>query len=220
MQEGEGSDITKEGFDPKAGTMINSGFLNGLPVKKAITASIEKLEELNIGKGKVNFRMRDAIFSRQRYWGEPLPVYFKDGIPYTLQENELPLVLPEISEYRPTETGEPPLGRAKGWGYKGKDGKTYPYELSTMPGWAGSSWYFLRYMDPSNKDRFVDEKVEQYWKNVDLYIGGSEHATGHLLYSRFWNKFLFDLGLISSDEPFQENDQPGNDPGSIESGST
>ncbi len=204
VQEGEGSDITKENFDPKAGTMINSSFLNGLTVKEAIPTSIKKIEELGIGKGKVNFRMRDAIFSRQRYWGEPIPVYFNDGLPYPLKEKELPLLLPEIDEYKPTESGEPPLGRAKDWKYTAADGKHYQYELSTMPGWAGSSWYFLRYMDPKNANSFADADIEKYWNTVDLYIGGSEHATGHLLYSRFWNKFLFDYGLITSKEPFQK----------------
>jgi leucyl-tRNA synthetase len=200
VQEGEGTNITDEDFDPKKGTMINSGFLNGLLVKDAINKAIEFIEEKGIGKGKVNFRMRDAIFSRQRYWGEPIPVYYKDGIPYTLNENDLPLVLPEIDEYKPTETGEPPLGRAKD--FKTKEG--YPLELNTMPGWAGSSWYFLRYMDPRNEKEFVGKEEEKYWNQVDLYIGGAEHATGHLLYSRFWNKFLYDLGYVSSEEPFKK----------------
>jgi leucyl-tRNA synthetase len=200
VQEGAGSDISKEDFDPKAGTMVNSGFLNGMLVKDAIKAAMKYTEEKGWGKIKVNFKMRDAIFSRQRYWGEPVPVYFKEGLPYPLAESELPLVLPEIQEYKPTETGEPPLGRAKNWKYKGE----YSYELSTMPGWAGSSWYFLRYMDPQNKDRFVGPDAEKYWNDVDLYIGGSEHATGHLLYSRFWNKFLFDYGLITKKEPFKK----------------
>ncbi len=200
VQEGPGSDISKEDFDPKAGTMINSGFLNGMMVKDAIKAAMKHTEENGWGKIKVNFKMRDAIFSRQRYWGEPVPVYFKDGLPYPLAESESPLVLPEIQEYKPTETGEPPLGRAKNWKYKGE----YSYELSTMPGWAGSSWYFLRYMDPTNQDRFVSPDAEKYWNDVDLYIGGSEHATGHLLYSRFWNKFLFDYGLITKKEPFKK----------------
>ncbi|HYG39087.1 MAG TPA: leucine--tRNA ligase [Cytophagales bacterium] len=200
VQEGEGTDISQENFDPKKGTMINSDFLNGLPVKEAIQKAIAFVEEKGLGKGKINYRMRDAIFSRQRYWGEPIPVYYKDGIAYSLDEKELPLVLPEIDEYKPTETGEPPLGRAKN--FKTKEG--YPLELNTMPGWAGSSWYFLRYMDPKNEDRFVGKEKEKYWNQVDLYIGGAEHATGHLLYSRFWNKFLFDLGLVTSDEPFKK----------------
>ncbi|HEY8400198.1 MAG TPA: leucine--tRNA ligase, partial [Cytophagaceae bacterium] len=200
VQEGEHTDISKEDFDPKAGTMINSDFLNGLTVKEAIQKAIEFVEKKGIGKGKVNYKMRDAIFSRQRYWGEPIPIYYKDGIPYAFDEKDLPLVLPEIDEYKPTETGEPPLGRAKN--FKTKDG--YPIELNTMPGWAGSSWYFLRYMDPQNKERFVSKEAESYWNEVDLYIGGAEHATGHLLYSRFWNKFLYDIGYVSSEEPFKK----------------
>lgn len=200
VQEGEGSDITKEDFDPKKGTMINSGFLNGLPVKEAITKAIEHVEANGWGKGKINFRIRDAIFTRQRYWGEPIPVYFKNGLPYVIDESKLPLTLPEIDAYQPTETGEPPLGRAKNWLHDGK----YQHELSTMPGWAGSSWYYLRYMDAHNNNAFVSKDAEAYWQNVDLYIGGAEHATGHLLYARFWNKFLFDLGLVTSKEPFKK----------------
>lgn len=199
VQEGAHTDITQDGFDPKAGTMINSGFLNGLVVPEAIQKAIQFVEEKKIGKGKVMYRQRDAIFARQRYWGEPIPVYYKDGLPYTMEEKDLPLELPQIDEYKPTATGEPPLGRAKDFSYKG-----YPLELSTMPGWAGSSWYFLRYMDAQNDDRFVDAIVEKYWNQVDLYIGGAEHATGHLLYSRFWNLFLYDLGLVSSPEPFKK----------------
>jgi len=195
----EGS-TSEEVYEAKEGKMMNSGFLNGLEVKEAIKAAVAKFEEMGIGKGKVNYRMRDAIFGRQRYWGEPIPIYYKDGIPYPLPEKELPLVLPEIDAYLPTETGEPPLGRASGWKYQGQ----YAYELSTMPGWAGSSWYYLRYMSPDNNERFVTAEDEQYWKNVDLYIGGSEHATGHLLYSRFWYKFLHDLGLVSDIEPFHK----------------
>ena len=195
----EGS-TTDEVYEAKEGKMMNSGFLNGLEVKEAIKVAVAKFEELGIGKGKVNYRMRDAIFGRQRYWGEPIPIYYKDGIPYPLPESELPLVLPEIDAYLPTETGEPPLGRAKDWKYQDQ----YQYELSTMPGWAGSSWYYLRYMSPDNHERFVTAEDEQYWKNVDLYIGGSEHATGHLLYSRFWYKFLSDLGLVSDFEPFHK----------------
>ncbi len=184
-------------FDGKEGNCINSGMLNGLGVKKAIKKAIHEIEERGLGKGKTNFRLRDAIFGRQRYWGEPIPIYYKDGIPYTVDESELPVILPEINTFLPTETGEPPLGRAKDWKYKGE----YDYELSTMPGWAGSSWYFLRYMDPSNQTSFVGKEAAQYWKQVDLYLGGSEHATGHLLYVRFWTKFLFDLGLIPENEP-------------------
>jgi leucyl-tRNA synthetase len=187
--------------DPtKEGRYINSGIVNGLTYKEATTTLIAFLEEQGLGKGKVNFRLRDAIFGRQRYWGEPIPIYYKDGTAYGVAEADLPLVLPEIDEYKPTETGEPPLGRAKDWKYKGQ----YEFELSTMPGWAGSSWYYLRYMDPHNADRFVGEDVEKYWGQVDLYMGGAEHATGHLLYSRFWYLFLKDLGLVTANEPFQK----------------
>ncbi|MDB5271533.1 MAG: leucine--tRNA ligase [Hymenobacter sp.] len=187
--------------DPtKEGHYINSGIINGLTYKEATQKLIAFLEEKGLGKGKVNFRQRDAIFGRQRYWGEPIPIYYKDGTAYGIAESDLPLVLPEIDEYKPTETGEPPLGRAQDWLYKGQ----YPYELSTMPGWAGSSWYYLRYMDPTNEARFVSEEAEQYWGSVDLYMGGAEHATGHLLYARFWYLFLKDLGLVSSGEPFQK----------------
>ncbi|WP_289031066.1 class I tRNA ligase family protein, partial [uncultured Algoriphagus sp.] len=178
-------------------------FLSGLYMKEAMEKAIEFLEEKGIGKGKIQYRMRDAIFTRQRYWGEPLPVYFKDGLPYLIEEKDLPLVLPEVDKYLPTEDGEPPLGRAKDWTYKTADGE-YPLELSTMPGWAGSSWYFFRYMDPKNESVFADKGKTDYWGAVDLYIGGSEHATGHLLYSRFWTKFLFDIGVVSIDEPFQK----------------
>lgn len=192
-----GIDIQAESYDAKEGKCINSDFLNGLDVKQSIKRAIEEIEKKEIGKGKTNYRLRDAIFGRQRYWGEPIPVYYKDGIARTLEESELPLLLPEVDKYLPTETGEPPLGRASNWK---KDGK-YEYELSTMPGWAGSSWYFLRYMDPHNDKEFVGKEAVEYWKNVDLYLGGSEHATGHLLYVRFWTKFLFDLGLIPVNEP-------------------
>ena len=190
-------DFEKESFDGKEGTLINSDFLNGLEVKTALKTIISKIEEKGIGKGKTNYRLRDAIFGRQRYWGEPIPVYYKDGIPHVLAENELPLLLPEVDTYLPTETGEPPLARAKDWKYKG----VYEYEYSTMPGWAGSSWYFLRYMDAGNTTSFASKEAINYWKEVDLYIGGSEHATGHLLYVRFWTKFLNDLGCISIAEP-------------------
>jgi leucyl-tRNA synthetase len=187
--------------DPtKEGRYINSGIVNGLGYKEATATLIAYLEAKGLGKGKVNFRLRDAIFGRQRYWGEPIPIYYKDGTAYGVAEADLPLVLPEIDEYKPTETGEPPLGRAKDWKYKGQ----YEFELSTMPGWAGSSWYYLRYMDPHNADRFVGEDVEKYWGQVDLYMGGAEHATGHLLYSRFWYLFLKDLGLVTANEPFQK----------------
>ncbi len=190
-------------FPGKGGIVINSGNLNGLTMKEAMTQCIAFLEEQGIGRGKVQYRMRDAIFTRQRYWGEPLPVYFKDGLPYLIEEKDLPLVLPEVDKYLPTEDGAPPLGRAKEWTYTTESG-TYPLELSTMPGWAGSSWYFFRYMDPSNTHSFADKDKTDYWGAVDLYIGGSEHATGHLLYSRFWTKFLYDIGAVSIDEPFQK----------------
>ncbi len=190
-------------FPGKGGIVINSGNLSGLTMKEAMNKCIAFLEEQGIGRGKVQYRMRDAIFTRQRYWGEPLPVYFKDGLPYLIEEKDLPLVLPEVDKYLPTEDGEPPLGRAKEWTYSTETG-SYPLELSTMPGWAGSSWYFFRYMDPSNSNSFADKDKTDYWGAVDLYIGGSEHATGHLLYSRFWTKFLYDIGAVSIDEPFQK----------------
>ncbi len=193
-------DLTAASWDEKEGKLVNSDFLNGLEVKAAIKKSIEEIEKKNLGKGKVNFRLRDAVFGRQRYWGEPIPIYYKDGIPYAIPTNELPLVLPEVDKYLPTEDGEPPLARANNWKYKGK----YDYELTTMPGWAGSSWYFLRYMDAHNKGAIADKKLMDYWKNVDLYIGGSEHATGHLLYVRFWTKALKDLGYINTEEPAQK----------------
>ncbi|ARS34921.1 leucine--tRNA ligase [Pontibacter actiniarum] len=196
----EGGNIEEEAYAGKEGKIINSGFLNGLEVKEAIKAGIAKAEELGVGKGRTQYRMRDAVFSRQRYWGEPVPVYFKDGVPHLIREEELPLELPKIDAYLPTETGEPPLGRAVDWKYDNQ----YEYELSTMPGWAGSSWYWYRYMDPQNDSAFADEDIIKYWRNVDLYIGGSEHATGHLLYSRFWNKFMYDLGLVVEQEPFKK----------------
>jgi len=180
--------------------IINSDFLTGLSIKDAQMKAIDFMKDKGIGYAKINYRMRDAIFSRQRYWGEPVPVYFKNGIPYLLDEDKLPLELPEVDKYLPTEDGEPPLARAKNW----KTEEGYELEKSTMPGWAGSSWYMFRYMDAHNKDAFVDEEKQQYWQNVDLYIGGSEHATGHLLYSRFWTKFLYDLGYLSVNEPFQK----------------
>lgn len=196
----EGTEAMENPTEKKKGKMINSGFLNGLESDEAIQVAIKFAEEKGIGKGKINFRIRDAVFSRQRYWGEPVPVYFKDGIPHLLDSSELPLILPEIDEYKPTETGEPPLGRAKEWKYQNQ----YSYELSTMPGWAGSSWYFLRYMDAQNEKEFVSKEAVNYWGAVDLYIGGTEHAVGHLLYSRFWNLALYDLGFIGHDEPFQK----------------
>lgn len=197
LQVVEGPDVQEQSYDAKEGKCINSDFLNGLDVKAAIKKAIEEIEKRNLGKGKINYRLRDAVFGRQRYWGEPIPVYYKDGIPQVMPENELPLVLPEVDKFLPTEDGEPPLARAKDWKYKGQ----YDYEWTTMPGWAGSSWYFLRYMDAKNDKSFADKKLTDYWQNVDLYIGGSEHATGHLLYVRFWTKFLFDRGFISVDEP-------------------
>ncbi len=184
----------------ESGKIINSDFLSGLSIKNAIDKAIEFVEEKKIGKAKVNYRMRDAIFSRQRYWGEPVPVYFKEGIPYLLDEDKLPLELPEVDKYLPTEDGEPPLARAENW----ETDEGYALEKSTMPGWAGSSWYMFRYMDAHNNEAFVSPEKQAYWQNVDLYIGGSEHATGHLLYSRFWTKFLFDRGYLTVDEPFQK----------------
>lgn len=195
----EGCDVSEESFDAKDGIMMNSGFLNGLTVKEAIQKAQDYIEETGLGRVKVNYRLRDAIFSRQRYWGEPFPVYYKDGMPYTVDEKDLPIELPEVDKFLPTEKGEPPLGRAKDWTYQG-----YPLELNTMPGFAGSSAYYLRYEDPANDQALVDKKVNEYWRNVDLYIGGTEHATGHLIYSRFWNKFLFDLGYVCEDEPFKK----------------
>ena len=191
--------IEKEADPTKEGHYINSDFMNGLDYKAGTAKVIEFLEGKGMGKAKINYRMRDAIFGRQRYWGEPVPVYFENGLPHLIEEKDLPLLLPEIDKYLPTETGEPPLGRAHGWNYNG-----YEYELSTMPGWAGSSWYWYRYMDARNDHEFASKKAIDYWKDVDLYIGGSEHATGHLLYSRFWNKFLKDLGLVPEEEPFKK----------------
>ena len=195
----EGCDVSESSFDAKEGIMCNSGFLNGLTVKEAIPAAIDYVEKHGIGHRKVNYRLRDAIFSRQRYWGEPFPVYFKDGIATPMSLDQLPLQLPEVDKFLPTETGEPPLGRASGWTIDG-----YPIELSTMPGFAGSSAYYLRYMDPHNSEALVSTEADEYWRDVDLYIGGTEHATGHLIYSRFWNKFLFDLGYVCEKEPFRK----------------
>jgi leucyl-tRNA synthetase len=180
----------------KEGQYINSDFINGLSYKEATTALISALEEKGLGKGKIQYRLRNAVFSRQRYWGEPVPAYWKDGVPYLIEESELPLILPEIEKYLPTATGEPPLGRAEGWKYQDQ----YEYELSTMPGWAGSSWYFYRYMDANNASVFADKKAVDYWQQVDLYVGGTEHAVGHLLYSRFWNLFMYDLGIVPETE--------------------
>ena len=200
----EGADVSEESFDAKEGKMMNSCGpeldLNGLEVKDAIAKTKQFIAEKGIGKVKVNYRLRDAIFSRQRYWGEPFPVYYKDGEPYMLDASRLPLELPEVSSYLPTESGEPPLGRAENWATE----EGYPLELCTMPGFAGSSAYYLRYMDPRNNEALVGKEANEYWRNVDLYIGGTEHATGHLIYSRFWNKFLFDMGQTVEDEPFRK----------------
>ena len=195
----EGCDVSESSFDAKEGIMCNSGFLNGMTVKEAIPAAIDYVEQHGIGHRKINYRLRDAIFSRQRYWGEPFPMYFKDGIATPMPLDKLPLELPEVDKYLPTESGEPPLGRAADWTYEG-----YPIELSTMPGFAGSSAYYLRYMDPHNTEALVSKEADEYWRDVDLYIGGTEHATGHLIYSRFWNKFLYDLGYVCEKEPFRK----------------
>ena len=195
----EGCDVSESSFDAKEGVMCNSGFLNGLTVKEAIPAAIDYVEKHGIGHRKVNYRLRDAIFSRQRYWGEPFPMYFKDGVATPMTLADLPLQLPEVDKFLPTESGEPPLGRAKDWTYDG-----YQIEMSTMPGFAGSSAYYLRYMDPHNSEALVGEEANGYWQDVDLYIGGTEHATGHLIYSRFWNKFLYDLGYVCKNEPFKK----------------
>ena len=193
----EGCDVSEESFDAKEGKMCNSGFLNGMDVKQAIEAAKDYVEEKGLGRRKTNWRLRDAIFSRQRYWGEPFPIYYKDGIPCPLPESELPLCLPEIDSYKPT--GDAPLARAKDWTWNG-----YPLETSTMPGFAGSSAYYLRYMDPHDSEALVSRQANDYWRSVDLYVGGTEHATGHLIYSRFWNKFLYDLGYVCEDEPFRK----------------
>ncbi len=199
--QGEGTDrVQEESYDAKSGKMINSDFLDGKKVKDAIKTMIFKVAEQGIGSKQINYRLRDAIFSRQRYWGEPFPVYYKDGRPQMLKVEELPLELPDVDKFLPTETGEPPLGRAANW--QTKEG--LPFELSTMPGFAGSSAYFLRYMDPQNDEALVSKEANEYWKSVDLYVGGTEHATGHLIYSRFWNKFLYDLGYVCEEEPFKK----------------
>ena len=195
----EGCDVSESSFDAKEGTMCNSGFLNGMDVKEAIPAAIDYIESHGLGRRKINYRLRDAIFSRQRYWGEPFPIYYKDGIPQPMPLDCLPLQLPAVDKFLPTESGEPPLARAKDWTYEG-----YPIETSTMPGFAGSSAYYLRYMDPHNDSALVSREADQYWRNVDLYIGGTEHATGHLIYSRFWNKFLYDCGYVCEQEPFKK----------------
>ncbi len=200
IDNGQAIDLSESSYDAKEGKMINSGMLNGLEVKQAIAKIAEEVEERGIGKSKINYRLRDAIFSRQRYWGEPFPVYYKDDMPYMLDESKLPLELPEIDKYLPTESGEPPLGRAKNWTTE----EGYPLELNTMPGFAGSSAYYLRYMDPHNDEALVSREANEYWRNVDLYLGGAEHATGHLIYSRFWNHFLYDLGYVCEPEPFKK----------------
>ena len=190
-----------ESKDSKSGTLVHSGLLNGLSVQEAIAKMKAYISEHQLGRVRTNYRLRDAIFSRQRYWGEPFPIYYdSEGIAHTLRDEELPLCLPEVDKYLPTSDGQPPLGRAQGW----HTAQGYPYELSTMPGFAGSSAYYLRYMDPHNDQALVSKEKDAYWRHVDLYVGGAEHATGHLIYSRFWNKFLFDLGLIVEDEPFQK----------------
>ena len=194
----EGCDVSESSFDAKEGIMCNSGFLDGMTVKEAIPAAIDYVEKHGIGHRKINYRLRDAIFSRQRYWGEPFPIYYENGIPEPLPFEKLPLQLPEVGKYLPTESGEPPLARAADWTYEGR-----PMEKSTMPGFAGSSAYYLRYMDPHNDTALVSKEADEYWRNVDLYIGGTEHATGHLIYSRFWNKFLYDLGYVCEKEPFK-----------------
>jgi leucyl-tRNA synthetase len=212
----EGIDISEKAFTEKENVRIaNSDFLNGLTPKEAIQLAIQKLEEKKLGKGKTNYRLRDAVFSRQRYWGEPFPVYYKNGMPTMIEEKHLPIILPEVDEYLPTEAGDPPLGRATHWAWDTQKNQVvanenidhthvFPLELNTMPGWAGSSWYMFRYMDPSNEEVFASKEALDYWKKVDLYIGGSEHATGHLLYVRFWTKFLFDSNFLSVDEPFKK----------------
>ncbi|GAE22534.1 leucyl-tRNA synthetase [Bacteroides pyogenes JCM 10003] len=222
----EGCDVSEESFDAKEGIVCNSPRvgsesdscslnLNGLTVKEAIETTKKYVKEHRLGRVKVNFRLRDAIFSRQRYWGEPFPVYYKDGMPYMIDESSLPLELPEVAKFLPTETGEPPLGHAKKWAWDTVNKRVvdnekidhltvFPLELNTMPGFAGSSAYYLRYMDPHNREALVDPKINRYWQNVDLYVGGTEHATGHLIYSRFWNKFLHDIGVSVVEEPFQK----------------
>lgn len=211
----ENIDISEAAYTDKVGKITDSDFLTGLTVKEAMKEAIKAIESKSIGQGKTNYRLRDAVFSRQRYWGEPFPVYYKDGLPHMIDTKYMPIILPEVEKYLPTEDGQPPLGNAPIWAWDSVDNQlvdnvnidnetVFPMELNTMPGWAGSSWYFLRYMDPHNEQEFVSKEKVDYWKNVDLYIGGSEHATGHLLYARFWTKFLYDLGFIGFDEPFQK----------------
>jgi leucyl-tRNA synthetase len=199
----EGADVSDESFDAKEGRMMNSDFLNGLSVQEAIAKAKEYVEEKGLGHIRVNYRLRDAIFSRQRYWGEPFPVYYREGMPYVVDVADLPVELPEVDAFLPTESGEPPLGRARNWMYRVGD-EEYPLELATMPGFAGSSAYYLRYEDPQNERALVSREANGYWRNVDLYVGGTEHATGHLIYSRFWNQFLFDCGVVADSEPFRK----------------
>ncbi|KAA6309008.1 Leucine--tRNA ligase, partial [termite gut metagenome] len=220
----EGCDVSEESFDAKEGIMTNSPqeaalegglVLNGLTVKEAITKTKQYIKDTGLGRVKVNYRLRDAIFSRQRYWGEPFPVYYKDGMPQMIDEDSLPLKLPNVDKYLPTETGEPPLGNATCWAWDTANKKVvendtidnvtiFPLELYTMPGFAGSSAYYLRYMDSTNNDCLVSPHAINYWQSVDLYVGGTEHATGHLIYSRFWNKFLYDIGVSVTEEPFKK----------------
>ena len=223
-------DISEAAFGEKAGfELVDSDFLNGLDYKNGTKKVIEELEKIGAGKAKVNYRLRDAVFSRQRYWGEPFPVYYVNGLPQMIDKKHLPIVLPEVEKYLPTEDGQPPLGNAPVWAWDTKSNSVvsndlchseqseeshngvYPLELNTMPGWAGSSWYWMRYMDAHNTEDFASEEALKYWENVDLYIGGSEHATGHLLYSRFWNKFLKDRGYAPTEEPFKKLINQGND---------
>lgn len=201
----ENTDISEKADSTKEGKIINKGLIYKMVFEEATQVAIKFLENKNIGTKKINYKIRDAIFARQRYWGEPVPIYFKDGIPYPVDEEDLPIRLPEIDKYLPTADGDPPLGRVENFTYIPKNSvENYPFEKNTMPGWAGSSWYWYRYMDAHNEKKFVSNEAQAYWKNVDLYIGGSEHATGHLLYSRFWNKFLFDMKLVNEDEPFKK----------------
>ncbi|MCH8331961.1 MAG: leucine--tRNA ligase, partial [Bacteroidetes bacterium] len=195
-----GGDISSGSYDAKEGKLMNSGFMDGMEVTAAIKAAIQKVKDSKLGEGQINYKLHDAAFSRQRYWGEPFPVYYNDEMPYHMDVSELPLELPEIDSYKPTSDGEPPLARAKNW--KTADG--LPIETDTMPGYAGSSWYFFRYMDPDNDNEFVSKEAQQYWEAVDLYVGGAEHATGHLLYARFWTHFLFDKGHVTIKEPFKK----------------
>ena len=205
----EGGNLEEAAYEAKSGNLVNSDFISGMKVEEGIQKVIQELEKRNLGKGEINYRLRDAVFGRQRYWGEPIPIYFENGIPKPVKDSHLPLELPEVDKYLPTEDGEPPLARAEKWYYHPDKGlvnqeEGFPLETTTMPGWAGSSWYWLRYMDAGNSDEFLNPEIESYWNSVDLYIGGAEHATGHLLYSRFWQKALKDLGFLSAEEPFKK----------------